>query len=470
MACIRVSFALQELNKCAILQYKYIYIKVMFMFRSFVFIVLFGCTTVKSIDSSEVCSDPISEAGADITVALGQPAVLDASESSWCSTYEEDVVLNWGFVSVPSDSAVNENALSANRTNAAISPQFVPDELGEYVLSLQVNDGVSSSNIDYVVVNVIAGDAPPTADCGGSYEGEIGQIVTIDGSLSMDPEFSALEYSWSLTSPSCSDLTSSDIYNEGTPTPSFVPDCEGLYVVSIVVSDGVQWSEPAICSVDVASENRLPFADAGKTESYGGCASNPFQLNGHGSYDPDGDTLTYSWSLVSAPTDSLATTANLDDPNIPVPSFSWDVQGTYTFQLQVSDGEAWSAPDLVDITIGDLNDNHRPIANAGDSMTIEASANCQNTSYSSDCTDCTAFTLLLDGSGSMDVDGDILSFNWTESSGVLGVVTPTSAVTSAIIPTQSPGTSLSFDVTLEVSDCQRSDTDLMTITYSCTSN
>lgn len=440
------------------------------MLRSFFLLAMIACTTEKPIDSSEVCLDPVAEAGSDITVAFGQSAVLDGSASSWCSTYEEDVILTWSFVSVPSDSAVNENALSANRTNAAVSPQFVPDVIGEYVLSLQVSDGTVVSNIDYVVVNVVAGDAPPVADCGGSYEGEIGQIVTIDGSLSADPEAASLEYSWSLTTPSCSGLTSNDLYNEGTSNPSFVPDCEGLYVVSVVVSDGNQWSSPAICSVDVASENRIPFADAGKTETYGGCASNPFQLNGHSSYDSDGDILTYSWSLVSAPTDSVASSSNFDDVTSPTPYFNWDVQGEYTFQLQVHDGQSWSAPDLVSVTIGDIVDNHRPIANAGDSLNVEVSANCQDTSYSSECTDCAAFTILLDGSGSMDVDGDLLSFDWTETSGVLGIVTPSSAVTSAIIPTQSPGTTLNFDVTLEVEDCERSDTDLMTITYSCTSD
>jgi hypothetical protein len=240
--------------------------------------------------------------------------------------------------------------------------------------------------------------------------------------------------------------------------------------VSVVVSDGNQWSEPAICSVDVASENRKPTADAGKTETYGGCANNPFQLNGHGSYDADGDILTYSWSLVSSPVDSTASDANFDDHSLSTPYFTWDLNGEYTFQLQVNDGVAWSAPDLVSIFIGELSDNNTPIANAGDSLQLEVSANCQDTSYSSDCTDCTALTIILDGSGSMDINGDLLSYSWTESSGVLGIVTPNSAVTSAIVPTQTPGTTLSFDVNLEVSDCERSDSDLMTIDYSCTSN
>lgn len=434
---------------------------------------LFGCTngSVKQIDSSEICQlVPIAEAGDDQATSLGIPVILNGTGSSWCEDYDEDVVFIWSFVSTPVESTVSETSLSANRSGAAITPQFTPDITGEFVVSLQVSDGNEVSSIDYMVVNVVAGDSAPISDCGGAYEGEIGSIVTIDGSASSDPEGAVLEYSWSLNTPTCSVLTSSDVYNEGTASPSFVPDCEGTYAITLSVSDGSQWSDPVVCAVDVGGINRLPVADAGKTEDFGGCAPNPFQLNGHSSYDADGDSLTFSWALVSAPVDSVVSDANFDDTTSPTPEFSWDVDGVYTFQLQVHDGTGWSAPDLVDVTIGDMADNHRPIANAGDNMAIEATAACQDTSYSSECADCPPYTLLLDGSGTIDLDTDMLSFFWEEVTGGLQIATPHAAVTSAVIDTQTVSTSLSFDVSLEVSDCQQSDTDLMTITYTCVSD
>lgn len=431
-----------------------------------------GCTNTKgtAVDSSETCKAPLAEAGADTTVGLGQPVFLNASSSSWCSDYDDNVVFIWSFVSVPALSAVTEDSLSANRSIAAMSPQFTPDVTGDYVVSLQVSDGMSVSDVDFIVIDVVASDASPTADCGGNYEGEIGQLVTLDGSASSDPEFAELTYSWSLTPPNCSTLTSDNIYNEGTNSPSFVPDCSGVFVTTLTVSDGNHWSDPVICSVDVGSQNRIPTADAGKTMDFGGCAGNPVQLNGFGSFDPDGDRLTYSWALVSIPTDSAATTANFTDASSPNPEFTWDEIGTYTFQLQVHDGTAWSAPDLVDLTIGDILNNQRPIANAGDSVTIEASANCQSTSYSSACADCAPYTVMLDGSASSDLDGDSLQFQWSESSGVLNISSPNAALTPAEIPTQVVNANLSFDVTLTVSDCERSDDDQTTITYTCVSN
>ena len=431
-----------------------------------------GCTDTKStaLDSSETCKAPIADAGEDATVGLGQPVFLNAVNSQWCSDYDDNVVFIWSFVSVPTQSAVTEDSLSANRTIAAMSPQFTPDVTGDYVVSLQVSDGLSVSDADFIVVEVVAGDAPPTADCGGTYEGDVGQLVTLDGSASSDPESADLTYAWTLTPPNCSELTSDSIYNEGTSAPSFVPDCSGIFVTTLTVSDGNHWSDPVICSVDVGAENRIPTADAGKTLDLGGCAGNPVQLNGYGSFDADGDRLIYAWALVSAPADSAVTDANFSDVGSPNPEFTWDVIGSYTFQLQVYDGVAWSAPDLVDLVVGDIANNIRPIANAGDSVDIEATANCQATSYSSECADCAPYTVMLDGSASTDLDGDQLNFSWTEASGVLNIANPQAALTPAVIPTQVVNANLSFEVSLTVSDCERSDDDTTFINYTCNSS
>ncbi len=58
-------------------------------------------------------------------------------------------------------------------------------------------------------------------------------------------------------------------------------------------------------------------------------------LNGQGSLDPEGETLTYSWILADQPTGSNAT---LTDANTAIASFTTDVEGNYTVNLSVSDG------------------------------------------------------------------------------------------------------------------------------------
>jgi hypothetical protein len=82
----------------------------------------------------------------------------------------------------------------------------------------------------------------PIADCGANMTAEANDRVDLDGSASRDPEGAALEYLWTLASvPDCSALTPGPdtVFNGNTASPSVVPDCEGSFVVSLAVSDGL---------------------------------------------------------------------------------------------------------------------------------------------------------------------------------------------------------------------------------------
>ena len=80
--------------------------------------------------------------------------------------------------------------------------------------------------------------------------------------------------------------------------------------------------------------NQAPVADAGTDQTVN--VGDTVQLDGTGSYDPDGDPITYSWAFVSMPTDSTATLSGADTAT---PTFVADVEGTYEVELTVSDGE-----------------------------------------------------------------------------------------------------------------------------------
>ncbi len=69
-------------------------------------------------------------------------------------------------------------------------------------------------------------------------------------------------------------------------------------------------------------------------------------LNGGGSYDPDGNPLSYAWSFSSLPAGSKATISN---PTAAAASFVPDVAGTYVAKLVVSDANGSSAPSTASI-------------------------------------------------------------------------------------------------------------------------
>ena len=418
------------------------------------------------------CSAPVASAGEDLDVALGMAASLDATGSEWCSSTSSSLLFTWAFIQTPVDSAVDETSLSDNRTNTAITPVFTPDVVGDYVLSLNLSDDNGDSNEDIVVVTVSSGDQVPVADCGGSYVGEIGEIVSLDGSGSYDPENADLEYEWSMAAPDCSTRTSDDIYNQSGPTPSFVPDCAGSYAINLVVSDGEQWSDPVICLVEVGSENEVPIADAGDGGVLGSCAENPLPLDGYGSYDPDGDELEYEWSVVTVPSASASTDASFSSRTAPDATFTWDEAGTYVLQLQVFDGQEWSYPDVLSFTISDPEDNEPPVANAGADQNIDVEVDCESSSYVWSCPDCEEVEIDLDGSASSDPDGDAVSYNWTEDTGTISILNPYAALTIGTIPAQPAEfrveNAIEFEVDLAVADCEQSSNDTMVIYYTCT--
>ena len=75
-----------------------------------------------------------------------------------------------------------------------------------------------------------------------------------------------------------------------------------------------------------------PFANAGTGSSYplGAVVT----LDGSASFDLDGRSMTYRWSLVQAPSGSRAMPA---DPEAPITSFVPDELGTYRLKLEVTD-------------------------------------------------------------------------------------------------------------------------------------
>ena len=158
-------------------------------------------------------------------------------------------------------------------------------------------------------------------------------------------------------------------------------------VVALIIIALVFWLSPPSTKNAISQTNNIPIADAGLDQ--GITLPSTVQLDGSGSTDLDGDSITYSWTLVSIPTGS---SADLSDSSAIRPTFDADMLGTYTVELVVNDGMDDSFADTVLIS----TDNIIPVADAGLDQTVSVSD-----------------TVQLDGSGSFDDDQDPLTYSWS---------------------------------------------------------
>ncbi len=323
---------------------------------------------------------PVANAGEDQNIIVGDLVTLDGRNSS--DPDGDLITYNWTILAIPSGSS----AVLNNPTS--VMPTVVPDLPGDYIFSLIVNDGKVDSYPDDVVVIAALPNVAPTANAGPDQSVITGSLVYLDGTGSFDPDGNPLTYNWQILSLPAGSTTSLD--DSTSPTPSFSADLDGEYVFSLTVNDGLINSAPDNVVVISATPNAPPVADTGDDQTVS--RNTMISLDGTRSSDPDGDPLTYSWSIVSRPEGS---TSEFDDPTFPTPEILADREGDFVFRLVVNDGELDSAPDTVVVTVV----NNPPVANAGQDMNAFVGQE-----------------VMLDGSQSSDVDGDLLTFQWSFTS------------------------------------------------------
>jgi hypothetical protein len=98
--------------------------------------------------------------------------------------------------------------------------------------------------------------------------------------------------------------------------------------------------------VDTGGTNHDPVANAGDDQTVD--PGDTVGLTAAGSSDPDGDTLTYTWTQTAGPEVTLAG-ANTGSPSFTAPSVTVDT--VLTFQLTVTDGRGGSATDSASVTV-----------------------------------------------------------------------------------------------------------------------
>ncbi len=252
----------------------------------------------------------------------------------------------------------------------------------------------------------VAPNLAPLADAGPDQTVNKRALVTLDGTDSVDQDGDELAYAWTQTSG-----TAVTLNDTALAQPTFTaPSVPATLTFSLVVDDGEETDGPDTVTITV--QNGAPVANAGL--DHGVIKGAETNLDGSGSTDPDGDTVTYSWSQTGG------TTVTLSSTTVASPTFTAPLAlGNLDFVLTVSDGIAAPVQDPVRLVVFDPI----PVARAG-----------------SDFSAVTGVTAQLDGTDSSEETGDPFTFAWTQVSGPSVTLNDATSATPTFMPPCGPAT------------------------------
>jgi hypothetical protein len=331
---------------------------------------------------------PVANAGADRSITLPTNSVTLTGTGS-----DPDGTISsfaWSRVSGPAGGNIQSPTAASTQITAMVA--------GTYVFRLTVtdNNGAIASDDVQVVVNPApapAANQPPIANAGANITITLPtNAVTLNGSGS-DPDGSIAGYSWTKVSGPAG----GNIQSATTASTQITGMIAGTYVFRLTVRDnlGAQGTDDVQIIVNPAPVpvNQAPVANAGRDISIT-LPVDSAQLNGSASRDPDGSIVSYSWRKVSGPAGG-----NLNNPRIVNPMSRGMMQGTYEFELQVTDNRGATHTDRVTVTV--IRINRRPVITTADTLNVMLPV--QNTE--------------LNASASYDPDGRINTFQWSYVSG-----------------------------------------------------
>ncbi len=239
----------------------------------------------------------------------------------------------------------------------------------------------------------ISMNIPPVADAGPVQNVKENMVVTLDGSNSHDDDDGIKTFLWEQIGGFPVTIVDADMETASFVSPDVSVNGESL-TFQLTVTDYSGAVSTDTCIVNVSWVNEPPTADAGVDQEV--AMGTEVALDGSGSSDPDGGTLSYLWEQTQG------VPVVLSDPTAARPTFTLNDVGTngesLTFQLTVTDNGQLMDIDTCVVNITFVNTP--PKANAGPDQDAMAGDE-----------------IALDGSASFDPDGGALQYVWTQTTG-----------------------------------------------------
>jgi len=225
--------------------------------------------------------------------------------------------------------------------------------------------GVVSSVLYYDDIEIRKGRIPmatnknPTANAGKDQTIELPDSdLTLYGSAS-DPDNNLGTYDWyQVSGPS-----NATINQEHTLTPVLKDLREGIYIIRLIVKDKEGATDSDDVKITVKPKvNEAPTANAGPSMETT-LPDDKVAFDGDG-WDKDGSIVKYQWKQRSGPSNATLTNEDTDDLVV-----SDLVEGSYVFELTVTDNDGATHKDAMQLTVHKAV-NKAPTADAGSNLDI----------------------------------------------------------------------------------------------------
>jgi len=326
-----------------------------------------SCSTDTLQKTIRVNTPPIANAGKDVVRCLESfddeyRITFDGSRSK--DADNDELTYRWDFGD--GQSAIGKQVTHVYRRS------------GQYTARLTVNDESGSfcdTDEDSLMVSL---NKPPVAVAGEDKKICLGEETIFDGSASKTEEGETLAYSWDF----------GDGEQSGGMQVLHTYDKGGKYHAMLTVDDGMDTECSRATDVIIVAVNSQPQAYLEGPDKT--CVDKTISFDASDSEDPDGDSLKYYWDFGDGTTSEAGARV----------SHAYQQGGTYRVSVTIDDKkESRCSTDLDSIKV---RVNTPPVADAGPNLVC--------------CIDEEAG---FDGSGSYDLDRDILTYRWDFGDGTI---------------------------------------------------
>lgn len=203
---------------------------------------------------------------------------------------------------------------------------FLPTagQIGVHEVTVEAHDLLGKDAQNYQLVVFPATNTPgPVAEANGPHAALEGELIAFSSAGTFDPGADPLSYAWNFGDG----MTST----EANPTHDYA--AAGEYIVSLFVNDGRGGTAFDQTRAVITRPNRVPTAVLNGT-NFTRRLGESLTLDASDSFDLDGDTLSYAWTLGDGTVTNTGT-----DPEL---VHTYTATGSYAGSLVVDDGQGGS--------------------------------------------------------------------------------------------------------------------------------